>query len=275
MTEHAGAKRSDDLKETLARSEVHEQWWTDYLQDQNDSFYSLAVDRIVELLNAPDGATILDAGCGVGDFSIKLARHGFNVSAIDFSPHALEEAGVRVQKSALSDKINLRQDNLLDLQIPDNQFDYVFCWGVLMHIHDVETAIAQLCRVAKPGATIVISEGNMYSLESMLMRWTKKLLGRQRERLVWTPAGLEFWSETPAGDLLTRQASIKGISDLFAANGAQLEKRLAGEFSELYCRTSSAGMRSFIHGLNRFWFRYLGFARPAFGNLLFFQKTGS
>lgn len=273
MTDHAGAKRSDDLKETLARSEVHEQWWTDYLQEENDGFYGLAVDKIVALLEPAEGASILDAGCGVGDFSIKLARHGFNVSAIDFSPHALEEAGVRVKKSGLSDKISLRQDNLLDLQIPDNQFDYVFCWGVLMHIHDVETAIAQLCRVVKPGGTIVISEGNMYSLESVLMRWVKKLLGRQRERLVWTDAGLEFWSETPAGDLLTRQANIKGIRKLFAANGAHLNKRFAGEFSELYCRTSSARLRGLVHWLNRFWFRYLGFARPAFGNLLFFKKT--
>lgn len=275
MSEQAGVKRSDDLKETLARSEVHEQWWTDYLQDENAGFYDLAVDRIVEKLRPPADATILDAGCGVGDFSIRLARHGFKVSAIDFSPHALEEARVRVDKSDLGNRIDLKQDNLLDLQIEDNKFDYVFCWGVLMHIHDVETAIAQLSRVVKPGGTIVISEGNMYSLESVLMRWTKTLLGRHRERLVSTPAGLEFWSETPAGDLLTRQANIAGIRKLFEANGAILQKRFAGELSELYCRTSSQRLRGFIHGLNRFWFNYLGFARPAFGNLLFFKKAES
>lgn len=273
MNEQTGVKRSDDLQETLARSDVHEQWWTDYLQDENAGFYGMAIDRIVEMLRPAADANILDAGCGVGDFSIRLASHGLQVNAIDFSPHALEEAATRVEKSGLSSKIDLKQDNLLDLQIPDNHFDYVFCWGVLMHIHDVETAIAELCRVVKPGGKIIISEGNMYSLESVLMRWVKKLLGRQRERLVSTPAGLEFWSETPAGDLLTRQANIGGIRNLFADNGARQSKRFAGEFSELYCRTSSQGLRRFVHAFNRFWFRHVGFARPAFGNLLFFTKN--
>jgi hypothetical protein len=47
---------------------------------------------------------------------------------------------------------------------------------------------------------------------------------------------------------------------------------MAGQFTEAYTRVSFVAATRFIHGLNRFYFRWIRAPRPAFGNILVFQK---
>ena len=77
-----------------------------------------------------------------------------------------------------------------------------------MHVPDVGQAISELARVVPPGGVIAVSEGDMHSLQATALRLVKKALGRERAKIVRTPAGLEFWEETEFGQLLTRQADI-------------------------------------------------------------------
>ena len=43
-------------------------------------------------LGIPEGARVLDAGCGIGRHSIELAKRGYEVVGFDISPLYLEEA---------------------------------------------------------------------------------------------------------------------------------------------------------------------------------------
>ena len=76
----------------LARPEIHERWTRDYRTGHNESFYEHAFDYILRVLKPSPGATFLDAGCGSCPHSVRLARHGFNVRAVDFSESALAMA---------------------------------------------------------------------------------------------------------------------------------------------------------------------------------------
>jgi SAM-dependent methyltransferase len=106
---------------------------------------------------------ILDAGGGPGRYTIELARRGYQVVLLDFTPANLELA--RRQIKRIPERANVKalvEGSVTDLsQFGDQTFDAVICTGgPLSHVVDAgqrKQAIAELVRVAKPGAPVFVS----------------------------------------------------------------------------------------------------------------------
>jgi SAM-dependent methyltransferase len=263
---------SELVESLLARPDVHRQWSSGYRTADNESFFERAFDYVVGVLDPPAGATFLDVGCGSCAHSVRLARRGFNVRAVDFSESALGMAAEHLKKQGLEDKITLGRETLMGLTFPDESFDYALCWGVLMHVPDVGRAVAELSRVLRPGGRLVVSEGNMNSLEAASLRRLKRALGREKAEVKETPAGVEYWKERAGGALVTRQANVGWLVGQFESHGLALTRRVAGQFSEGYTMVSAPALKRLVHGFNDFWFRRVRSPGLAFGNLLFFEK---
>lgn len=259
--------------DALAGSSIHEQWVSTYRTAEAQKFYELAFDDIVTRLGAPPGSLVLDAGCGSCAKSVLLAARGLNVVAVDFSERALELGAATVRHCGLEDRVTLRREDLLHLSFPDAAFRFAVCWGVLMHVPALEQAVAELARVLAPGGLLTVSEGNMRSAQSFALRLAKRLAGRNRGLLRRTPVGLECIEEGDEGTLLTRQIDVPAFVALCARHRLRLRHRLAGQFTELYAVARSRRVQHLIHLANRFWFRRVGWARPAFGNILVFEKS--
>jgi len=264
--------KSDEVQKTLQGAEVHEQWESSFRTDENASFYDHAFSFIADSLKTSENQTILDVGCGIGEHSIRLARHGFVVTGIDFSEYALEQAIYNLKAAKLINEITIEHQNILLLTYPDESFDNVLCWGVLMHIPDVEQAISELIRIVKPGGRLVISEGNQSSLESIILRSLRKLLGIDSQTLKRTPAGMEHWRDTASGKLMTRHANPDWLKKRLVASNFVIEHHVAGQFTELYTRTPRGPLRKTLHLMNNLWFRYLKAPGLAFGNILIARK---
>jgi ubiquinone/menaquinone biosynthesis C-methylase UbiE len=103
------------------------------------------------------GKRVLDLGCGVGRWTIRLAALGAIVIGIDWSLKMLHVG----RQSSLDRGLNplFVQMSLTNLGLPDNSFDLVTCIIVLLHIKqekDFRAAIREMIRVARPGGRIVI-----------------------------------------------------------------------------------------------------------------------
>lgn len=256
----------------MADSAIHQKWVSTYRTTEQHAFYELAFDKIARRLSAPPDSTILDAGCGSCAKSILLASRGFRVVGTDFSERALELAAATVQANRLEDRVFLRQGDILKLPFADCEFRYVLCWGVLMHVPDVQRALSELSRVVAPGGLLVLSEGNMYSVQAVALRIAKQLLGRGRGRVIRTAAGIETIEETDHGTLSTRHTDMTWLIGECDRLGLRLKSRMAGQLTELYVVASAKFLKRTIHAVNNFWFRYVGLAKPAFGNILIFEK---
>ena len=261
-----------DVRATLQDRRIHESWTTGYRTPENEPFYNVAFDYLRTVYGPPGDDVVLDAGCGSGTKSIHLARRGYAVLGVDLSQEVLKVGRDEVASAGLSDRIELQCQDLTAMTFENDSFGRVLCWGVLMHVPEVEKAIGELSRVARPGALIVVSEGNMWSLQAVGMRWLKRLLGRQRAELRRTEAGLEHWDQTSSGRLVTRQASMSGLVRAFAVRGVTLVTRRAGEFTELYTMIRWKPARRVVNWFNSIWFRRFRLPGPAFGNLLVFRK---
>jgi len=88
------------------------------------------------------GATVCDAGCGVGSLSIPLAKMGAKVFASDISEKMIHEAKERIGA----------EDNpvfaVSDLEDITGNYDVVICLDVLIH-YPTDQALAMLTHLAK------------------------------------------------------------------------------------------------------------------------------
>lgn len=268
MTENT----TNAAESTLQKAKIHEEWVDNYRTPENERFYAMAFDYIAEQFAAPAGATVLDAGCGSCAKSKNLVDRGFQVVGSDLSESALVLAREALQGTRYAESIRLEQQNLLKLTFADGSFKYAVCWGVLMHVPEVDKAIAELSRIMAPGGKLAISEGNMRSLQSHVLRSIKRIfrLGHSKEER--RPAGMECWEDTEDGRLMTRQADMRWLVSEFEKHGMVLESRVAGQFSELYWLVPTRILKRLIHAFNTFWFRYVRLPGPAFGNILIFRK---
>lgn len=263
----------DGAHGALADSTLHKQWVAEYRTPEAQGFYELAFDEIARRLAAPKDAMFLDAGCGSCAKAVLLASRGFLVTGSDFSADALALAPETLRRYGVEDRVVLRQGDLMNLPFKDGEFSYILCWGVLMHVPNVERALSELARVLAPGGTLVTSEANMHSFQSAGIRTLKRVLGRSgRGRLERTPAGLVNHERTDAGELVTRETDIAWYVDECRRLGLQLWARIPGQFTELYVVTPWQPVRKLIHAWNHFWFRHVRLAGPAVANILMFRK---
>ena len=107
------------------------------------------------------GDRVLDAGAGPGRFTIELAKLGARVHVGDISPVQLRLNAERVRAADHEDAVVAR--TLLDIcdlsEIEDGRFDAVVCFGgpVSYAMDRAGDAIAELCRVTRPGGRVLVS----------------------------------------------------------------------------------------------------------------------
>jgi ubiquinone/menaquinone biosynthesis C-methylase UbiE len=263
---------SKEVEKFLAKPDIHQKWERAYRVAENESFFDRAFDDIAHLVNAPRNSLLLDAGCGSCAHSVRLAKRGFQVQAVDFSESILKKAKLNIKARELQNRISIQKASILCLPFKDESFSYILCWGVLMHIPDVEQALLELARVLKPGGTLIISENNMYSLQSVMRFTLKRLLRLGTAHIKKNPAGIEYWYTGSDGMFLTRQTDIQWLIKQLKNSRFVVRKRIAGQFTDLYGVASSGILKKFIHAFNGFWFKHIKIPHPAAGNIVIVQK---
>jgi 2-polyprenyl-3-methyl-5-hydroxy-6-metoxy-1,4-benzoquinol methylase len=264
---------SEQVKRQMNKPLIHESWETTYRNEGNERFYELAYDYIVNVVRQPAESTALDIGCGIGANSVRLARRGYRVTAADYSESIIGPAHENVEKKGLADRIDIRREDILNLSFPDNQFDLVLCWGVLMHIPDAQRAVEQLIRVAKPGGYIVLEEIDMHAPEARLMNAYWRLLKGKKIKANRTPAGVEHRCDLEGETLFWRHADPRWLVDEFARQSCTLVERGSSLFTDLYMYLPGKPLKNLAHAFNRFWLRRVGKPVLAYHNIFTFKKN--
>lgn len=120
---------------------------------------------LTELLHGdtryPAGASVLEAGCGVGAQTVTLARNspGARFTCVDVSSRSIEAARARAHAASLGN-VDFLQADIFDLPFPEERFDHVFVCFVLEHLRRPDEALAILRSRLKPGGTLTVIEGD-------------------------------------------------------------------------------------------------------------------
>ena len=118
----------------------------------------IALRKKVDLLFKQNNTvgSLLDIGCGTGDFLVEAKKRGWTTTGFEPNDKASELAakkGITIAKQ-LSD-------------LPDHSFDVITLWHVLEHIPNLEEQIIVLRRLLKPEGKLIVAVPNYKSYDAM------------------------------------------------------------------------------------------------------------
>lgn len=131
-------------------------WWFAYTFDH-------PLRRLVqppEKLLAPyvkPGSRAIDVGCGMGYFSIAMARLGANIVSVDLQQKMLDVLAKRAAKAGVRDRIEPRLADETSLHL-DGAADFVLSFWMLHEVPDKERLLREVRDALVPGGTLLLVE---------------------------------------------------------------------------------------------------------------------
>jgi 2-polyprenyl-6-hydroxyphenyl methylase/3-demethylubiquinone-9 3-methyltransferase len=160
-------------------------------------------DRPAGKLDALEGLSVLDIGCGGGLVSEPLARLGARVTGIDPTPDSIAVAQRHASAQDLA--IDYRASRAEDLVAAGESFDAVVCLEVVEHVPDVGAFIATIAPLVRPGGLLVLSTLNRtWKAYALAIVGAEYVLG-------WLPRGTHDWQRFVTPDELGRHLAAAGF----------------------------------------------------------------
>lgn len=134
-------------------------WWLCFTFDNPLRRLIHNPDGILAGLVLP-GQTALDVGCGMGYFTLALARAvgpNGHVIAADLQPKMLAQAGLRAQRAGLADRIRFHQcrPNRIDL---DEPVDFALAFWMVHETPNPASFLDEIHALLKPAGQLLIVE---------------------------------------------------------------------------------------------------------------------
>lgn len=125
-------------------------------------FRQRKVETALALGRFPSGGTIVEVGCGTGDYALLLARRGFRMIGVDLSPASIESAKRKARALGVSEVSFVASDAESLHDLAANSADGVVSFSALRYVPNIEMALEAIRRVLKPGAAAVLDFPNRY-----------------------------------------------------------------------------------------------------------------
>ena len=176
----------------------------------------IVANRVRDKLSS-SSSSVLDVACGTGDLSLTLFEiTGARVVGTDFCRPMLQIAAGK-----MSGRIRLIEGDALDLPFRDGTFDVVTIAFGLRNLSSVESGLAELSRVLKPGGWVAVLEFsrpanailrplfNVYFTK--VLPWMGGLIS-SRSAYTYLPASVQKFPDQSQLSLLMKQAGFGQVS---------------------------------------------------------------
>jgi 2-polyprenyl-3-methyl-5-hydroxy-6-metoxy-1,4-benzoquinol methylase len=154
--------------------------------------------RIIQsLTDEPRVRRVLDAGCGNGNLSARIAAAGLQVTGFDTSASGIEHArraypGLRFEVASAYEDLSERFDHDL--------FDACACVEVIEHLYDPRAFVDRIYEVLRPGGLFVVTTPYHGYLKDLALAVTGTM--DSHYAALWDGGHIKFWSRATLTTLL-------------------------------------------------------------------------
>lgn len=120
------------------------------------------IDKYIDRLKALDfqsKTSVLDAGCGFGQWSLALSQLNENISCCDVSKMRLDFLENLATQLGVNN-LETQQCSIHKLPYADNSFDAIFCYSVIQNT-PWKTSLAELARVLQPDGVMYLNANGL------------------------------------------------------------------------------------------------------------------
>ena len=173
IVKRRGLRKENDLDKILnstrkyygAFSDEYVKFYDNWLRSEgsfSDPEYKMGYDKVAKILTGlvDDGQLIIDIGCGVGIWSVLMAKSGAHVIGLDHSLEALSKQRKRSEDAKGESKISRTLGDGFYIPFGNGIFDGATLNWVLAHIPVKKSRkfIKEVGRVLKGNAWLMISD---------------------------------------------------------------------------------------------------------------------
>jgi sarcosine/dimethylglycine N-methyltransferase len=198
-----------------------------------DHYGGLAAnDALAERAGIGKDTRVADFCAGLGGPSRYFAhRYGADVTGIELTPARVKGAEELTRRVGLQDRVRVLEGNVMQVPLAADSVDVVVSQEALLHVPDKKRALAEACRILKPGGRIVFTDWVAH----------RRLSDADRE-LMWRGMAVADLYDLPVYTELVGQAGfvVSSVEDLTHDWGEILTHRLA-MYRKLREETRAAG----------------------------------
>jgi ubiquinone/menaquinone biosynthesis C-methylase UbiE len=167
------------------------------------------VKLIGEHLGPLAGKRVLDVGCGKGRFArlFQERQPAAEIWGLDISEEMLR---------FVPPGIHTRAGSMTELPFEDGFFDAAYATESLEHAVEIEKAVAEICRVVKPGGRIAVIDKNAQEWGRLKTpEWERWFTRRELERLLRRDCRtvssrfISYWEDVPPDGLFLAWLAIR------------------------------------------------------------------
>lgn len=127
-------------------------------------------ERVLARVALAGDERAIDAGCGSGKLTVSLAARlpRGHVLGVDSSSSMLTEAAQTIARAGLTDRVGLREMDLLELTVPPpERVDLIFSTATFHWVLDHDALFARLFACLRPGGRLVAQCGGQGNLAGL------------------------------------------------------------------------------------------------------------